>query len=420
MQVLDLDDLDFSAVIHAGDGVAWGQAGAEPVALTQRLMAQRAAIGGFSAFIGTTWSDVAEPGCADHVRFMSYCGAGRNRRLAQAGVLDVLPCHYSELPDLIRTRRLRIDVLLIQVAPPNASGRFSLSIAHEYLVAALAAARVVVAEINDQAPWTFGERSLGAEDIDLAVLTSRTPAVLESAAPNPAEMAVARRVAALIEDGSTLQFGLGSVPQAVLHALADHRNLGVHSGALVDAAADLAARGVINNECKTIDRGVTVAGVMLGGRRVYDYAHENPRVRFHGVDYTHSARVMAGLDRFVAINSAIEVDLTGQINAELAGGVYVGAVGGAGDFLRGARLSKGGLPIVALPSTAGSGARRTSRIVARLSGPVSTPRSDAGLIVTEQGVADLRGLGLAERTSRMIELADAEFRDGLARAARRE
>ncbi len=416
MKVLEPHELEFAAFVNTGDRLAWGQAGAEPLALTRALMAQRAAVGPFSAFIGTTWSDTADPACADFVQFISYCGAGGNRRLAKAGLLQVLPCHYSQLAELIRTGRLTIDVLLLQVAPPNASGRFSLSIAHEYLIAALDTARVIVAEINDQAPWTFGARSLGETDIDFAVMTSRSPVTAEDATPSLQELAVARRVADLIEDGSTLQFGLGTLPQAVLQALSGHRNLGVHTGALVDAAADLAARGIINNECKTLDPGVTVAGVMLGGRAVYDYANENPRVRFCGVDYTHAAEVLAAQERFVAINSAIEVDLTGQINAELAGGVYVGAVGGAVDFLRGARRSRGGLPIVALPSTAGSGAQRTSRIVARLNGPVSTPRSDAGLIVTEHGVADLRGLSLAERVPRMIELADGAFRDELARA----
>jgi acyl-CoA hydrolase len=418
MKVLELEALEFAACVKPGDRIAWGQAGAEPLALTQALMAQRAAIGRFSAFIGITWSDIANPGHADHVRFTSYCGAGHNRRLAKAGLLDVLPCHYSQLPDMIRTGRLKIDVLMLQVAPPDSRGRFSLSIAHEYLVAALDAARVVVVEINDQAPWTFGERSLGESDIDIAVLTSRVPLTPKSSAPSADELAVAGRVGALIEDGSTLQFGIGSLPEAVLRSLSGHRNLGVHTGALLDAAADLAAQGIINNEKKSVDPGLTVAGVMLGGRSVYDYAHRNPRVQFRSIDYTHSAQVLAAQDRFVSINSAIEVDLTGQINAEVAGGLYVGAVGGAIDFMRGAHRSKGGLPIVALPSTAGSGGRRTSRIVAKLSGPVSTPRSDAGLIVTEHGVADLRGLSLAQRIPLMIALADGEFRDGLAEAAR--
>jgi acetyl-CoA hydrolase len=418
MKVLELEALEFAAVVKTGDRVAWGQAGAEPLALTRALMAQRAAIRRFSAFIGISWSDMVNPEHADHVQFTSYCGAGHNRRLAQAGLLDVLPCHYSELPDMIRTGRLKIDVLMLQVAPPDSNGRFSLSIAHEYLVAALGAARVVVAEINDQAPWTFGERSLAESDIDIAVFTSRTPLTPKSSAPSADELAVGRRVAALIADGSTLQFGIGSQPEAVLQSLGGHRNLGVHSGALLDAVAELAAQGIINNEKKSVDPGLTVAGVMLGGRSVYDYAHQNPRVQFRSVDYTHSAQVLAAQDRFVSINSAIEVDLTGQINAEVAGGVYVGAVGGAIDFMRGAHRSKGGLPIVALPSTAGSGARRASRIVARLSGPVSTPRSDAGFIVTEHGVADLRGLSLSQRIPLMIALADDEFRDGLAEAAR--
>lgn len=417
MKMLELHDLEFSSIVNPGDRLAWGQAGAEPLALTRALMAQRVTIGGFSAFIGMTWSDTADPRFADCVQFMSYCGAAGNRRLAKAGLLGVLPCHYSQLADLIRTGHLRIDVLLLQVAPPDGSGRFSLSIAHEYLIAALDTARVVIAEINDQAPWTFGERSLSEADIDFAVMTSRSPVAAEDTVPTPQELAVAQKVAALIEDGSTLQFGLGTLPQAVLQALGDHRNLGVHSGALVDAAADLARRGIINNECKTLDPGVTVAGVMLGGRAVYEHAHQNPRVQFRGVGYTHAAEVLAAQERFVAINSAIEVDLTGQINSEVAAGVYVGAMGGAADFLRGARRSKGGLPIVALPSTAGSGTRPTSRIVARLTGPVSTARSDAGLIVTEHGVADLRGLGLAERIPRMIALAAGAFREELARAA---
>jgi len=418
MKLVELHALDFAAIVKPGDRVAWGQAGAEPLALTRALMAQRAAIGRLSAFIGISWSDMVAPGHADHVRFSSYCGAGNNRRLAKAGLLDVLPCHYSELPEMIRTGRLKIDVLMLQVAPPNASGRFSLSIAHEYLVAALDAARVVVAEINDQAPWTFGERSLGESDIDIAVLTSRTPLAAPGRVPSADEFAVARRVVALIEDGSTLQFGIGSLPEAVLRSLSGHRDLGVHTGALLDAAADLAAQGIINNEKKTVDPGLTVAGLMLGGRSVYDYAHDNPHVQFCSVEYTHSARVLAAQDRFVSINSAIEVDLTGQINAEVAGGAYVGAVGGAIDFTRGAHHSKGGLPIVALPSTAGSDGHRTSRIVVRLSGPVSTPRSDAGLIVTEHGVADLRGLSLAQRIPMMIALADAEFRDSLEEASR--
>jgi acyl-CoA hydrolase len=418
MKVLRQEDLDFAALVNPGDCVAWGQAGAEPLPLTQALMLQRAAIGRFSVFIGATWSDTADPLFADCVRFISYCGAGRNRRLAKAGALDVVPCHYSQLGGLIRSGRLKIDVLLLQVAAARQRGRYSLSVAHEYLVPAIDAARIVVAEINAQAPWTYGERTLQESDIDVAVVTSRALSAPDRAMPSAADGVIAGRVAELIEDGSTLQCGIGALPEAVLAELSNRRDLGVHTGALVDEAAKLAASGVINNSRKSIDRGVTVAGVMMGSRTVYDYAHQNAAVQFRSVDYTHSQRVLAGIDRFVAINSAVEVDLTGQINSEVAGGIYVGAVGGVVDFLRGAHQSKGGLPIVVLPSTAGSVAQPHSRIVARLSGPVSTPRCDAGLIVTEHGVADLRGLSLSQRLPRMLELAHPQFRESLERSAR--
>jgi acyl-CoA hydrolase len=179
----------------------------------------------------------------------------------------------------------------------------------------------------------------------------------------------------------------------------------------------LARTGVITNARKTIDRGVSVAGVLMGSREVRDFAHCNPSVQMRPVDYTHAADVLASIDRFVAVNSAIEVDLTGQVNAEVAGGVYVGAVGGAADFLRGAHRSKGGLPIVALPSRTRKGSESIGRIVAHLAGPVSTARSDAGIIVTEHGIADLRGLTLSQRVRRMLDIAHPDDRDRLERAA---
>jgi acetyl-CoA hydrolase len=414
MKLLELRSLDFSTIVRPGDCVAWGQSGAEPLALTHALMAQRESIGTFGAFIGATLSGSVAPECADRVHFRSYCGAGENRRLALAGALDVLPCHYSELPALIRGGRLKIDVLLLQVAPADADGRYSLSIAHEYLIAALDVARTVVVEINDRAPWTYGERSISESDIDFAVATSRVPLALSSRAPSDTEIKVAQNVAGLIGDGATLQFGIGSLPEAVLTQLGDRRDLGIHTGALVDEAAALAAKGVINNARKSIDRGVTIAGVMMGGPRVYDYAHRNTDVQFRSVEYTHALSVIARIDSFVAINSAIEVDLTGQINSEVADGVYVGAVGGAVDFLRGAARSSGGLPIVAMTSVAGKSSRPVSKIVHALRGPVSTSRADAGIIVTEHGVADLRGLSLAQRRTRMLAIADPAFRESLA------
>ena len=407
-KTLDLNALDLGAIVRPGDTVMWGQANAEPLPLTQALMAQRHAIGDFNVFLGITYSDTLSVEYTDCIRFSAYCGSGGNRALAKAGKLDILPCHYSHLRELIAGGRLKVDVLLLQVAPANERGEYSLSIAHEYLIPALDTARVVIAEVNERAPWTYGERPLLEADIDY---TARAPLELINPQAGAAELAVARNAAALIEDGATLQFGLGALPDTILAELAGRRDLGVHSGAIGDQVAVLMQAGVITNARKSIDRGVTTAGIMFGSKRLHDFAHCNPQLRFRSSSYTHGADVLARIERFTALNSAVEVDLSGQINAEVAAGVYVGAVGGAVDFLRAAHYSKGGLPIVALPSTAG----KHSRIVAKLSGPVSTPRSDAGLIVTEYGVADLRGAGLAERARRMLAIAHPGHRERLER-----
>ncbi|MEK7436612.1 MAG: acetyl-CoA hydrolase/transferase C-terminal domain-containing protein [Pseudomonadota bacterium] len=411
---LKLNALDFGALVRPGDSVMWGQANAEPLPLTQALMAQRHAIGNFKVFLGITYSDTLKAEYADCIRFSAYAGTGANRALSKAGKLDILPCHYSHLRDLIASRRLKVDVLLLQVAPANERGEYSLSIAHEYLIPALEAARVVIAEVNEQAPWTCGERPVLETDLDYIVRSSRPPLELVHPQAGTAELAIARHVAGLIEDGATLQFGLGALPEVILAALADRRDLGVHSGAIGDQVAALMQAGVINNAKKSIDRGASVAGIMFGSKRLHDFAHRNPQIQFRSSAYTHGPSVLAQIERFTALNSAVEVDLSGQINAEVAAGVYVGAVGGAVDFLRAAHYSKGGLPIVALASTAG----RHSRIVAKLNGPVSTPRSDAGIIVTEYGVADLRGATLSERARRMIAIAHPDQREQLARDSR--
>ncbi len=407
---VDLDRLDLASIVRPGDTVTWGQATAEPLSLTEALMARRHAIGGFDVFLGISCSQTPRVEFTDCVRFSSYCGTGTNRALAKAGKLDVLPCHYSQLTDVLARK---VDVLLLQLAPADAAGDYSLGLACEYLAPLLRTARVKIAEVNDQVPWTHGDGRLRDSDLDWVVHTSRPPLELLHPPATDVERSIARRVAALVEDGATIQLGLGALPEAILAELGDRRDLGIHTGALGDAAADLMRRGVVTNARKTVDRGVTVAGVLLGSRRLFDFAHRNPAVELRAVSSTHAAEVLARIDRFVAINAAIEVDLTGQVNAETARGVYVGAVGGAGDFLRGAARSRGGLPIVALQSTAGTGAGAVSRIVRRLSGPVSTPRSDAGIVVTEHGVADLRGLTLAERARRLAAIAHPGFREAL-------
>jgi acetyl-CoA hydrolase len=380
--------VDLSGVIRSGDGVLWGQACAEPQTLVEALVAQRAAFPGAKIFIGSSFSGILKPEHADHLSFASYCGTGTNRALADAGALDIYPAPYSRLGALIETGRIQCDVVLLQVSPPNARGEYSLGLGVEYLAPALNAARAVVAEVNDRVPWTHTEPLLRRKDFALLVETSRAPVYLEYRSGG-LEAAIAEHAAPFIPERAVLECGIGNLPNAVIGALAERRGLRFHSGVIPDAVAALQAKGVFSGEIH--------GGCLMGTQALFDWARENPQVRLRSSDYTHGHDVLAKLERFVAINSAVEVDFTGQVNAEVAKGSYVGAVGGALDFVRAANQSPGGLSMVVVPS---------SRIVAKLSGPVATPRSEAGVIVTENGAADLRGCTLRERERRLRALSE--------------
>lgn len=352
-------------------------------------------------------SDAVSAIHADCVHFVSYTGGAKNRGLAKAGHLDILPVTYAQFAEALSP----VDLLLLHLPPAGPDGSYSMGLAEEYIADLVGQAKVVVAEINDQMPETSGTRRIRPEEIDFLVHTSRPLLGLPPISETAVSAQIAERVAGLIDDGATLQLGIGQLPEAVLSALSSHRDLGVHSGTIGDGVARLAEAGVITNNRKSIDVGQTVAGAIMGGAQSWAWADKNPALRLAPTSYTHSARTLAALDRFTAINAAIEVDLTGQINAEVAGGHYVGAIGAAGAFLRAAARSPGGCPIVALPASVPKSGG--SRIVARLSGPVSTARVDAGIIVTEHGHADLRGRTLRERRRLMIDLAPPECRAAL-------
>lgn len=407
-----VNDLDWTAYVRPGDRVLWGQACAEPPALTESLLDSRHAIGAFSCFVGVPSADTCRPEHADVVKFESYTAAGANRSLWRAGSLDILPAPYSSLPSLFRSRRFAIDVVLLMLPPPDRSGRYTMGLADEYVSAALDSARVVIAEVSERVPRVTGSRQLSDQDLDVIVYSDGTPLPLMRQPPTGVQLAVGRRVAELVEDGSTLQVGIGALPDAVLQGLAGHHRLGVHTGAFTDSLAQLTEAGVITNECKPKGQGVSVAGVVMGGEIVLEHVRSHHSVELRPTDYTHSPTVLAAQYKLVTLNAALEVDLTGQVNSEVAAGEYVGAYGGACDFAVGARYSTGGLPIVMLTSKAGS----ASRIVSRLDGPVSTPRGEVGIVVTEHGAADLRGLTLAQRRAVLLGIADPEFRDALERA----
>ncbi len=407
-----LEALDLAAIIRPGETICWGQGCGEPTALTSRLMEQRAQIGGVSAFVGIGLGDVVDAAHTDHVRFSSFCGTGTNRKLAATGAFDILPVHYSDLP---KTLAGKVDVLLLQLSEHPYDGRLSLSCTSDYVEGLVKTARVVVAEINRQAPFTSA--LVDADDVDVAVRTDRPVLTLARSTPSPVDQTVAANVASLVEDGATLQLGLGSLADCIADMLLDRRDLGLHSGLIGDGAMRLIQSGAITNAAKPLDRGLSVTGTLLGSKDLLDFAHLNPSIEVRPIAETHALSKLAALPRFTAINSALEVDLSGQANTEMAGGRYVGAIGGALDFLRGARESQGGIPILALPSTANVRGQLSSRIVTHLSGPATIGRADAGIVVTEYGTADLRGLSLLERLKRMIAIAHPVFRDSLSQAA---
>jgi acetyl-CoA hydrolase len=375
--------VDLASLIRPGDGILWGQACAEPQTLVEALVSQRSSLEGVGCFLGSSYSGIVKPEHADRLRLSSYCGIGTNRVLADAGVLEILPTPYSRLGPLIRERKIRCDVLLLQVSPPNSRGQYSLGLAADYLVPALDACRAIAAEVNEEVPWTHTERLLNRDAFATLTETSRPPAAPPARPPGEREMAIARNAAAFVPDGAVLEFGIGALPDAVCGALLRHEGLRVHSGSVGDGVVELAERKIVSR----ID-----CAMLIGSRRLFDFARNNERVRLRSSEYTHNAEVLAKQPRFVAINSAVEVDLTGQVNGELAGHSYVGAVGGALDFVRAANQSPGGVALTVLPA---------SRVVENLSGPVSVPRSEAGVIVTEKGAADLRGCSLRERERRL-------------------
>ncbi len=414
MVELDPASLDLARFIRPGDTVAVAQSSSEPLTLTETLVAQSDQLGAITVFIGATWSDTFAPDRAPGFRYVSYGALGANARLARAGRLDIVPCHYSQLPWLFESGTWRADVVLLGLSPA-ADGVMSLGPSHGYALAAARRARTVIAEVNERMPWVHGGELPADLRIDAIVRSARPLPRYPAAKIGEVERRVAANVAALVPDGATLQLGVGTLPDAVVEALAGHRDLGLHSGMLTSAVLPLLEAGVVTNARKPIDTGVTVTGLLIGDEKSYAHAHRNPAIRLAGPDYTHAAAVLAQLPDFVSVNSAVEVDLFGRMNAEVAGGHYVGAVGGAMDFIRGAAAA-GGRAVIALPSVSRDG--KASRIVAACT-TVTTPAAEADIVATEWGVAELRGIDYVERARRLVALAHPDHRDALSRAARK-
>jgi len=343
---------------------------------------------------------------------------GANLRAAVAsGEADYIPMFLSEVPALFKSGRIPLDAALIQVSPPDRHGYCTLGTSVDVTRAAISTASRVIAEVNPRMPRTHGDGLVHVDRIDLAVevdyeLPERPPTPL-----GEVERGIGRHVAGLVEDGATLQLGIGAIPDAVLAALGGHRDLGIHSEMFSDGVVELVERGVITGALKRTHPGKVVGSFILGTRRVYDFADDNPEIAMLAVDYVNDTAVIRRNPKVTAINSAIEIDLTGQVVADSIGTRLFSGVGGQMDFMRGASLSPGGKPIIALPSVTRSGESRIVALIKPGAGVVTT-RAHVHYVVTEQGIANLYGMSLRERARALIDIAHPGHREALEAAAR--
>jgi acyl-CoA hydrolase/GNAT superfamily N-acetyltransferase len=335
------------------------------------------------------------------------------REAVSNGYADYTPCFLSEIPGLFLNETLPLDAALVMVSPPDAHGYCSMGVSVDVVSAACRAARKVVAQINPCMPVTSGQSFIHTSEIDAWMEAEEPIFELHPGKQDPVTDLIAQYVALLIEDGSTLQMGIGKIPDAVLRSLDDRKDLGVHTEMFSDGIIDLMNRGIINNSQKTFHPGKTVTSFCMGTKRLYDFVDKNPHVEFYPSEYVNSPVNIARNDNMISINSAIEVDLTGQVVADSVGYRFYSGIGGQVDFIRGAMMSRGGKSILALPSTAKGGT--VSKIVPYLTegSGVVTSRGDVHYIVTEYGIASLRGKSIRERALELIQVAHPDFRDWL-------
>jgi len=411
--------------IHRGDTIFIGSACAEPQYLVQGLI--RYVKAHPKAFFDAEVLHIRTLGVApyatekfkDNFRHNSFFIGDSTREAVNSGVADYTPIFLSQVPDLFRRGLARVDVALIQTSSVDIHGYMSLGVSVDIVKAAVEKASVVVAQVNSRMPRVHGDTFIHIDDIDFVV--PRDEEILEYSPEADTETAqrIGKYVARLIEDGDTIQVGYGSIPNAILANLSEKKHLGVHTELISDGVVALMKKGAIDNTRKNINRGKAVATFCMGRRATYDYIHDNPAVEFRTIDYTNDPLVIAQHDNMAAINSALEIDLTGQATAESIGRTFHSGVGGQADFMRGAVLSRGGKTILALKSTAASDV--VSRIVPALREGAGTTliRGDIHYVVTEYGIAYLHGKNIRERAMELITIAHPKFRPWLVSEAKK-
>ncbi|MDU4962569.1 MAG: acetyl-CoA hydrolase/transferase C-terminal domain-containing protein [Sporomusaceae bacterium] len=407
--------------IKSGDRVVIAHACGEPQALVAALVARAPELTAVEIvhMVAMGPAKYAQPGMEQSFRHNALFVGGSTRKAVAERRADYTPCFFSEVPRLFRGGLLPVDAALIQVTPPDADGYCSFGVSVDYTREAAQAAKTVIAQMNRKLPRTGGARIPLAE-LDYIVEQDEPLLELTPPAIGETEERIGRHIASLIPDGATLQMGIGAIPDAALLFLKDKRDLGIHSEMFSDGVVALAEAGVITNNKKAINTGKFMATFLMGSRKLYDFIDNNPAVELQPVDYINDPCVIGKHAHMIAINSALQVDLMGQVNAETIGGRQFSGIGGQVDFIRGAARSEGGKSIIALPATAAGG--KLSRIVCRLErgAAVSTTRNDVHYVVTEYGIAQLRGKSLRQRAQALIAISHPAFRDDLEKEAAAE
>lgn len=400
--------------IESGMRVVVGHACAEPSRLINSLVEQKENFKDVEIVHMVPMGDAeyTNEGMEEHFRHNALFAGSTTYKAIAAGRADYTPSYFFEIPRLFKKNYLPVDVALVQLSYPDQHGYCSFGVSVDYTKTAVEEADIVIAEINDKMPRTHGSY-VHISKLDYVVESSYQITELPAPKIGDVEEKIGSNVANLIEDGSTLQLGIGAIPDAVLTFLDDKKNLGIHSEMISDGVVELVEKGVINNSKKSIHQGKIVVTFLMGTQKLYDFVDDNPTIEALPVEYTNNPQVIGQNDNLISINSAVEVDFMGQVAAETIKGNQISGVGGQVDFVRGTSFSKGGKSIIAMPSTAAGG--KVSRIVPKLTAgtPVTTSRNDIHYVVTEYGVAELRGKTLQERAKALINIAHPDFRDEL-------
>ncbi|NRY63016.1 4-hydroxybutyrate CoA-transferase [Clostridium beijerinckii] len=401
--------------IKSGDRVVTGHACGEPKEIIDAMVRNRDLYENVEIvhMVSMGKSEYCKPEMVNNFHHNSIFAGATTREAIIEGRADFTPCFFSEVPKMFKEGTLPVDVALVRLSVPDEHGYCSFGVSNDYTKPAAEAAKIVIAELNNKMPRTLGDSFIHVSDIDYIVETSNDIIELKPSKIGEVEKAIGENCAKLIEDGSTLQLGIGAIPDAVLLFLKEKKDLGIHSEMISDGVVELIEAGVITNKAKTLHPGKSVVTFLMGTKRLYDYVNENPSVEMYPVDYVNNPCVIAENYKMVSINSCIQIDLMGQVASETIGFKQFSGVGGQVDFVRGAAMAKGGKSIIAMPSTASKG--KVSRIVPILDegAAVTTSRNDIHYVVTEFGIAKLKGKTLKERARALINIAHPDFRESL-------